>query len=394
MTAGALLAVLLAAAAGVLAGRAWAAVRRGDPRGHPAFRTSAHYTEALHSLSAGQLELAITELAKAAREDAGAVDVQLVLGNLLREAGRVERAIQVHQALIDRDDLARTERVHAQVCLGSDFRTAGFLDRAWRIFREVLDTDPGNIHALMGLQKLHEEQRQWQQAFECQTRLSRLRKTDDSMVLAHLKAEMGREAARAGRQAEAEAAFRAALALNQAALPAHLGLAELSLSRDPRQAARILEDAIRICPERAYLVFDHLARAYAAAGEPSRFALMCERIIRDQPRDWRARLALARNLRDEGRLGEAFGLLLRAVETNPQVLLAHLETWLTLKALGAPREALDRYVATAQQAVFFAAPHVCTACRYRAEEMLWRCPHCHNWNSFVEERWGPPAGAR
>ena len=45
--------------------------------------------------------------------------------------------------------------------------------------------------------------------------------------------------------------------------------------------------------------------------------------------------------------------------------------------------------------VFYRDPHICTACRYRADDMLWRCPHCHEWNTFVEERLGPgPAGGR
>jgi lipopolysaccharide biosynthesis regulator YciM len=28
-------------------------------------------------------------------------------------------------------------------------------------------------------------------------------------------------------------------------------------------------------------------------------------------------------------------------------------------------------------------------CHYRSTELLWRCPHCHEWNSFVEERIAP-----
>jgi hypothetical protein len=87
----------------------------------------------------------------------------------------------------------------------------------------------------------------------------------------------------------------------------------------------VLEDAIAAVPERAYLAFSTLQRAYAAAGEPSRFATLCERLVSQDPRDWRARLGLARHLRAEDRPGEALGLLLRAVETNPHVLLVHLE---------------------------------------------------------------------
>jgi hypothetical protein len=52
----ALLAVLLAGIAGVLAGRAWAAaLRRGDLRDRPGFRSSPHYFLGLHALAAGQL---------------------------------------------------------------------------------------------------------------------------------------------------------------------------------------------------------------------------------------------------------------------------------------------------------------------------------------------------
>ncbi len=64
----------------------------------------------------------------------------------------------------------------------------------------------------------------------------------------------------------------------------------------------------------------------------------------------------------------------------------------SLRSLGVSNEAADRYVATAEEAVFYRDPHVCTSCRYRADDMLWRCPHCHEWNTFVEERLGPASG--
>ena len=395
MTDTALLAVLLAAIAGLLAGRAWAAARRrGDSRDRPPYRVSPHYTQGLHYVAAGQRELAISELGKVAREDPEALEVLQILGNLLRETGQVEKAIQVHQGLLARADLTRAERSYALASLGTDFRMAGFLDRATRTFEEVLEVDPKSIHALVGMQKLHEDQRQWKEAYTVQTRLSRLRKTDDSLVLGHLQAEMGREALEAGRVEAAEKAFRTALSLDRRVFPAHLGLADCQAGRDPRQAAAILEDAVQTAPERAYLAFDRLARAYAESGEPSRFVSLCEQTIRQDPRDWRARLALARHLGREGRHEEAFGLLLRAVEANPQVLLPHLEMWRTLRAMGLDGDIVDRYIAVAEESAFYRDPHVCTACRYRADDMLWRCPHCHEWNTFVEERLGPPSAAR
>lgn len=389
MTETALLAVLLAGIAGVLAGRAWAAaLRRGDLRDRPGFRSSPHYFLGLHALAAGQLEMAVSELSKVVREDPDAIEVQQVLGNLLREAGQVERAIQVHQGLLGRPDLTRAERAHGLAALGADFRKAGFLDRATRTFEDVLAVDPKNIHALIGLQKLQEDQRRWHDAYEIQTRLSRLRKTDDSLVLGHLQAAMGQEASQVGREEEAEKAFRTALSLDRRVFPAHLGLADLAAKTDPARAAALLETAIQAVPERAYLAFERLARLYTAAGEPERFAALCERIIAHDPRDWRARLHLARHARAEGRPEEGHALLLRALESNPQVLLLHLEIWRTLAALGGEGGVAADYVRTAESAVLYRDPHVCTACRYRADDMVWRCPHCHEWDTFVEERVG------
>jgi lipopolysaccharide biosynthesis regulator YciM len=395
MTDTALLAVLLATAAGALAGGAWVAGRRkADERRRPGFRSSPHYTEGLHCLATGQLESAIHELDKVLRDHPDAVEVQQVLSHLYREVGRVERAIETHRGLLARQDLTRAERAHALASLGTDYRKAGLLDRAARAYADALDVDPRNLHALAGLQKLHEEQRQWREAYEIQTRLARMRKSDDALVLGFLQVEMGKEALRAGRRDEAEEAFRTALSLDRRVFPAQLALADLLLERDPRRAAQVLEDAIAAAPERAYLAFTALQRTYAAMGEPSRFVALCERLVSQDPRDFRARLALARQLRDGGAPSEALGLLLRALEANPHVLLVHLEIWRTLRALGTLGPEEQRYVTTVEESALYVDPHICTVCRYRADDMLWRCPHCHEWNTFVEERVGPAAGTR
>jgi lipopolysaccharide biosynthesis regulator YciM len=204
---------------------------------------------------------------------------------------------------------------------------------------------------------------------------------------------MGVEAAALGQAAEAEKAFKTALSLDRRVFPAHLGLADLAAPADPARAAAMLESAIQVVPERAYLAFERLARLYTAAGEPARFVALCERIIAQDPRDWRARLHLARHARAEGRPQESHSLLLRALESNPQVLLLHLEIWRTLDALGVRETAAGEYLKTAEGAVVYRDPHICTACRYRADDMLWRCPHCHEWDTFVEERVGITAAA-
>ena len=68
--------------------------------------------------------------------------------------------------------------------------------------------------------------------------------------------------------------------------------------------------------------------------------------------------------------------------------------WRTLRALRTLGPEEQRYVATVEDSALYVDPHICTVCRYRADDMLWRCPHCHEWNTLVEERVGPAAGQR
>ena len=395
MTETALLGLILATLAGLTAGRLWAAARLRAGRGeHVGERASRHLFRGLQLLTTGHSDLAVGAFLKVRRNHPDSVGVALALGNLLRESGQVERAIQVHQAVLDRADLTRREHVDALECLGMDSLKAGFIDRATQAFREVIETDPRNLSAWAGLAKIQEDERRWLDAYHSRARLARLRKTDASTVLAHLQAEIGYEATRAGDPEAAERALRHALRLSRRVVPAYLGLADLRAPGDPRAAIAVLEELVATLPERAYHAFERLARLYTTVAETHRFTTLCERLIQQDPNDWRARLALARALRSDGRAREAIGLLTRALEVHPHALAVHLEMLRALHDLGLGGPLLTQYLALAESTLIYADPHVCSVCHYRAGEILWRCPHCHEWGTMVEERVAPTDARR
>jgi lipopolysaccharide biosynthesis regulator YciM len=98
------------------------------------------------------VDLAIEELEEASKVDPGALELRLVLGNLYRERGQVGRAIQEHQALLQRPRLSEMEHVNVMLCLGLDYRRGGFVDRAAEAFSEVLKLAPDNEAALLNLE--------------------------------------------------------------------------------------------------------------------------------------------------------------------------------------------------------------------------------------------------
>jgi len=300
----------------------------------------------------------------------------------------------MHQQLLQRPKLTKLEQAYVLLCLGLDFRRGGFVDRALEAFTEVLRFDSGNQYALLNLEKLHEEQQQWEEAHAIRQRLASL--ADDTQrqkhqaILAFLQTQLGLRALTKQEDQTAVAQFESAIELDAGAIPAYLNLGDVH-RQDGRldDAIATWERVVRIAPDRAYLVFDRIEAVTQEQGDPQRFKKLCRRLIDANPQDWRARLALGRHLATRGQPSEALDLLFDSLVHNPHSLSIHQVIWQALAALRFNEERVQRYMDLTREAVFYLDPHICMRCRYRSTELLWQCPQCHEWNTFVEERITP-----
>ena len=391
-----LLVALLALLLGLAAGKAWERYKlnadAGSTGGGPA--ESPRYLLGLNLLVSNQLDLAIEELNTAAGFDADALEIQLILGNLYREKGQVTRAIQLHQQLLQRSKLTRKEQAYVLLCLGLDFKRGGFVDRALETFTEVLRIDGANQQALSNLEKLHEEQQQWQEAWAIRQRLAALaepaQRPQHQAILAFLETRLGLQALERDDPAEAVSRYEAAIALDDRAVPAYLNLGDLQRGEGRMgEAIATWEKVADIAPDRAYLILDRVEGASREQEDAERFPALCRRLIDANPQDWRARLALGRHLADRGEPSAALDLLFESLVHNPHALAIHQVMWQALAALRFDEPRVRRYMELTRGAVFYLDPHVCMRCRYRSTELLWQCPQCHEWNTFVEERITP-----
>ncbi len=395
-----LLAALLALLAGLTIGKAWERYKLRDGRwvDRRKARESPHYILGLNFLVSNQTDLAIEELTKAARLHSDAIEIDMILGNLYREKGQVSRAVHVHQELLQRPKLTKLEHAYVLLCLGLDFKSGGFVDRAFEAFTEVLRLDPQNHYALINLEKLHEEQHQWQEAWEIRQRLTRLGTPPEAErneeILAFLENERGLDALKRMDYRGAARSFEAAIDLHKEAVPAYLNLGDTYFFQgQAAKAVEVWEQVTTVAPDRAFLVFERLESAYPKLGTPARFAELCRRLIAANSQDWRGRLALAGYLAAHGQPRDAIDLLFEAIVHNPHALSVHEAIWRTLLQLDLERGLVERYVELTGQSVFYLDPHVCLRCRYRSTELLWQCPHCREWNTFVEDRMAPAQDA-
>ncbi|HXG56955.1 MAG TPA: tetratricopeptide repeat protein [Vicinamibacterales bacterium] len=391
-----ILAALVALLVGLAAGKAWERykLRDGQWIDRRRARESPHYMLGLNFLVADQVDHAIEELTRAAQMSGEGLEIHLILGNLYREKGQVGRAIQEHQALLQRPNLRKLEHANVLLCLGLDYKAGGFVDRALEAFTEVLRMDPENEYALLNLEKLYEEQHQWGEAYAARTRLAAGAAEDKQPrhqeVLAFLEDALGRDALKRLDYPEAARHFSAAIDLDAKNTPAYLNLGDVQFEQGKAAAAvATWERLVATTPERAYLAFSRLESAYPKAGRDTSFPALCRTLIADTPQDWRARLALARHLSSRGTPLDALALLFEALVINPHALAVHQAIWQTLSSLDLPRPLVDRYVELTRSSIFYLDPHICVRCRYRSTELIWQCPHCHEWNTFVEERIAP-----
>ena len=390
-----MLAALFALLLGLAVGKAWERYKLRDGRwiDRRRLRETPHYMLGLNFLVDNQVDQAIEELTHATSTDTDALEIQMILGNLYREKGQVGRAVNVHQALLQRPDLTKLEHAYVLLCLGLDFRHGGFVDRALEAFQEVLRLDPRNRYALVNLQKLYEDQHQWVDALRVREQIARIdadRWPDDQQILGFLRNEIGGEQERAGDLAVASRTFADAIDVDSRTVPAYLSLGDVRERQgNLAGAVEVWERLVEAVPDRAYFAFDRLERAYRTVGTPHRFVDLCQRLIARDPQGWRARLALSRHLTAAGQHQAAFDRLLDALPHHPHRLAIHQQIWETLAALGFDAGLIHRYVELTREAVFYLDPHICRRCRYRSTELLWQCPQCHEWNTFVEERIAP-----
>src|SRR4029450_582406 len=98
------------------------------------------YFKGLNLLLNEQHDKAIDAFIEAVQQDPDTSDLHFALGNLFRRRGEYERAVRVHQHLLNRADLPTGERDRAQHGLAQDYMRAGLFDRAEEAWKALEGT--------------------------------------------------------------------------------------------------------------------------------------------------------------------------------------------------------------------------------------------------------------
>src|SRR5215207_1183550 len=170
------------------------------------------YYKGLNLLLNEQHDKAIDAFIEAVQQDPDTSDLHFALGNLFRRRGEYERAVRVHQYLLGRADLPKSDRDRAQHELAQDYMKAGLFDRAQAAY-EALAGSAFDTESRLALIDLHERARDWRAAVEIGRQLESSGTGSFASRISHYWCEIALEADAAQQPAEAEAAIAQARAV-------------------------------------------------------------------------------------------------------------------------------------------------------------------------------------
>ena len=97
----------------------------------------AEYLQSMNYLLSEQHDKAIDTFMSMVSVNKDTAETHIILGNLFRNRGEVDRAIRIHQNLIARPELKPGIRQQCSIELARDYLKSGFLDRAEQIFKKL-----------------------------------------------------------------------------------------------------------------------------------------------------------------------------------------------------------------------------------------------------------------
>jgi lipopolysaccharide biosynthesis regulator YciM len=372
--------ILILCVVAVIFHRVWVSLyakRRRDAGRSP-------YVEGLASLLDGDYNTALGFLRQAVRERPQDVDPYLRLGDVLRETGEIKRATQIHRELTVRPSMPKKTLAKIFLSLARDYMKAKRLDRAVAAYEHVLEIDSRNEKAMNELLEVFEEMHEWDKAYLLRRNISKAKRIDDTRFLALYKAYVGKSYLDAGDLKRAESALKESLKIDSECAGAYLYLGDVYYANgNIDNAISSWRRIVTLFPDIAYITFRRLEKAFYEKGKFEKIVDLYDGVLERNPGDVKTLMTLANIHRRKGNLDDALRLCQTALEFDPgsrkvKQALAKLyyEKGDTEESLKAMVEAFNGFSADEED-------YRCAKCEYRSNEVLWRCPRCREWETFI-----------
>jgi lipopolysaccharide biosynthesis regulator YciM len=344
------------------------------------------YFRGLNFLLNEEPDRAIEAFLEVVKLEPETIDLHFALGGLFRRRGEFDRAIRMHEHLLEREGLAEEKRLRALCELGQDYLKAGLLDRAEAVFTRLLEA-PQQSQARKFLLEIYVQEKDWQKAIDAARILETTTSKPLNAEIAHFQCEQALQEAARGHADEARRLLDRALETNRLSVRANLMAGDLAAAVG-KHADAIMHWRLVEAQSASHmaLVVDRVLGSYRQLGKLDEGVQWLRALHSRQPsQDLFNALYLATS---ETQGADAANQLAREeLRRNPS--LRTLDRLLEAQLVSASAD--DRELLQVEKSLVQAHSqrlmrYQCSSCGFRAQQFFWRCPACGRWDSFDAER--------
>ncbi len=368
----------------VFFGLGWAAARV-DMRQvvHESRALPRSYFEGLNFLLNEQPDKAIDSFLEVAKVDSQTVELHFALGNLFRRRGETERAIRMHQNLIDLPDLDERVRLQALSELGQDYLKAGLLDRAEEIFNKLLGSS-FEEEAKRNLLEIYQVEKEWLKAVEIARELPDVASHRE---IAEYYCELAANEIMRSRPDTAREYLDVAMQENRKCVRASLLHGDLLLQEGKAQEAIAAWQRIeQQDPAYLALVAQRLLETYRRLERLAEGIALLSGYLERYPSLDLLEVVYQLVLESDG-TEAAYRLVRAELQRNPTLL--GLEKLMSARLpLVSPELRPDVELARSiiQGYTKRLSRYRCDNCGFKARQFYWRCPACGGWETYPPRR--------
>jgi lipopolysaccharide assembly protein B len=344
------------------------------------------YFRGLNFLLNEQPDKAIEAFIEAARVDPETIEMHFALGNLFRRRGETDRAIRVHQNLIEREGLNDEQRLHALSELGQDYLKAGLLDRAEDVFQKLLGTRRDE-EALRFLLEIYQQEKEWQKAIDAARKLPEHAGHMWQKEIANFHCELAASALLNGAPGTARQLLDTALVENRKCVRATILQGEAALAEgDTGGAIETWKRVEQQSPMYLSLIAAKMAEAFRAEGREEQGVSLLRGWLAQHPSLDLLDAVFQSELKASG-AEAAYQLVRDELRRNPTLL--GLDKLLEAQILVSPPERrpdLELIKNLIHNHTRRVARYRCDGCGFKARQFYWRCPACGGWETYPPKR--------
>jgi lipopolysaccharide biosynthesis regulator YciM len=344
------------------------------------------YFKGLNFLLNEQPDKAIEAFIEVVKVDPQTIELHFALGGLFRRRGEVERAIRMHQNLVERPDLGQEQKLMALYELAQDYFKAGLLDRAEELFLKLEGTSYTE-QALRFLLEIYEQEKDWHRATGIAGKLETVTGRSHQKEIANFCCELALNEIMHTRPDAARPHLAEALAHHRLCVRANILLGDLEIAtKRPQQAIDAWMRIESQSPQHLALVAERIFNAYKQLGKLEEGVNLLRGYLAKYPSLDLLNVVFQGMLESQG-TEPAYRLARDELRRMPTLL--GLDKLLEAQMMEAPldrRRDLELVKELVNQHTRSLAMYKCDNCGFRARSYYWHCPACAEWETYSPRR--------